>query len=58
MIVFANNKEAEVWKVELFTNPDQNLYIIMVSCGFVLVVIGIIIISLHISEKKMDKDKM
>lgn len=58
LIVQASPRPADGWKVELFTNPDQSLYLILVGCGLVLVIIGIIIISLHASEKKIDKDKM
>jgi len=57
MIVFSNLNAVDSWQVELFTNPDKNLYLIMISCAIVLFIIGIIIIILHISEKNLDKAK-
>lgn len=57
MVVFSNPGVAETWKVELFTNPDQNVYLIMVSCAIFLFLVGINIIVLHVQEKTKDKEK-
>jgi len=57
MIVFSNLNPVETWQVELFTNPDLNLYLIMIACALVLFLIGILIIILHVSEKNLDKAK-
>ena len=57
LIVFSNLNPVETWQVELFTKPDLNLYLIMISCALVLFLIGILIIILHVSEKNLDKAK-
>ena len=58
MIMQGREGRADKWQFGLFTDPDQSLYIIMMACGFILFVIGVAIIVLHASEKKIDKDKM
>lgn len=55
MITFATNASSTKWKTELFTKPDQNLYLIMFGCAFLLFVIGVIVTVLHINEKSADK---
>lgn len=54
MFILANNKYAKNWTLELFINPDETIYMIVFACGALLVVTGIVIIILHIQEKKED----
>jgi hypothetical protein len=54
-VTASKGTSAEEWTVELFANPDKNVYLIMITCAFVLAFIGLIIIILHIHEKKEDK---
>jgi integrin alpha FG-GAP repeat containing protein 1 len=60
LVLFANSAETEGWSLELFINPTQSLFIIVIVCVCLLVVLGIIIIGLHCKEKREDeanKDK-
>jgi integrin alpha FG-GAP repeat containing protein 1 len=54
LFILANNKYAKDWTAELFINPDQTIYMIVLTCAGVLLVTGIVIIILHIQEKKED----
>ena len=54
MFILANNKYAKNWSLELFINPDKAIYLIVFACGAILLVTGIVIIILHIQEKKED----
>lgn len=58
IIITANTEPADKWGVELFANPDKNVYVIMITCALVLFLIGIIIIVLHVLEKANDIDKI
>lgn len=55
LIVFGESAQVDDWGLELFVNPTNSLYIIVISCGVCLFVIGIIIIVLHCKEKAEDK---
>lgn len=55
LVVFANNGNVDYWNYELFSNPDQNLYLILFGCGILLVIFGVVIIILHSKEKRLDR---
>lgn len=54
MYILANNKYAKNWVLELFINPDKAIYLVVFACGAILLLSGIVIIILHIQEKKED----
>jgi len=54
LFILANNKYAKNWTLELFINLDETVYMIVFACAGVLLVTGIVIIILHIKEKKED----
>ena len=57
MIVFSDKTSDDVqnWDVALVMKPDQNLFLIMISCALLLFIIGIVIIVLHVDERSEDQ---
>jgi integrin alpha FG-GAP repeat containing protein 1 len=55
LIIFAPEKDAPNWSLELFINPTSSLALIVIACLICLVIIGVVIIILHIGEKKEDQ---
>jgi len=54
MMILANNQSKNSWTLELFINPGKILILTVVAIAFVLVISGIVIILMHIKEKKED----
>jgi hypothetical protein len=51
--VFADNKiDPYYWKIQLFCEPTEQLYIIMICCAAILFILGIIILAKHLEERK------
>lgn len=55
LIIFSQAADANEWNLELFINPTSSLALIVVACLICLFIIGVVIIVLHIGEKKEDK---
>jgi integrin alpha FG-GAP repeat containing protein 1 len=55
LIISSQNSDANEWTLELFINPTSSLALIVVACLICLFIIGVVIIVLHIGEKKEDK---
>jgi uncharacterized membrane protein HdeD (DUF308 family) len=47
--------DTQNWTLELFINPTSSLALIVIACGICLVIIGVVIIILHMGEKKEDQ---
>ena len=58
LIIFAPEMDTTNWTLELFINPTSSLALIVIACGICLFIIGVVIIILHIGEKKDDKKKI
>jgi len=41
----------------MFTNPNEKMWFILIGCGVILFVLGIIIVIFHNEEKKEDEKK-
>jgi integrin alpha FG-GAP repeat containing protein 1 len=54
MFILANNQYSKTWTLELFINPETTIYLVVVACTAILILTGIVIIILHIQEKKED----
>jgi len=54
LYVLANNQDSEKWQLELFINPDKTLVLIVIMALAFLVVIGVVIVVMHVQEKKED----
>ena len=39
----------------MFTDPGEKMYYILIGCGMVLVILGIIIVAKHNEEKREDE---
>ena len=58
MIIFANKGEfVGDWNWQLVTSPDKKLFMIVICCGILLLILGIVIIILEAKERNQDKDK-
>jgi len=55
LIIFAPEENVNNWTLELFINPTSSLALIVIACVICLVIIGIVIIILHVGEKKEDQ---
>jgi integrin alpha FG-GAP repeat containing protein 1 len=55
LIIFAPEADTNNWSLELFINPTSSLALIVIACLICLVIIGIVIIILHIGERKEDQ---
>lgn len=51
LVVFGKSADPETWMLELFINPTQKLFMIVIVSGCVLVAIGIAIIWLYCLER-------
>ena len=47
LMIFAQGNNGEKWGIELFINPANAMYMIVISVVVILIVIGVIIIVLH-----------
>mmetsp|Transcript_9006 Transcript_9006/g.15239 ORF Transcript_9006/g.15239 Transcript_9006/m.15239 type:complete len:257 (-) Transcript_9006:6-776(-) len=45
------------WDVSLVIMPDENMYLIMICCAFLLVILGVSIMILHYQERREDQQK-
>lgn len=59
ILVYEYDQSAENsnWELSLVISPDENMLIIMASCGVLLLVLGITIIALHFMERREDYEK-
>lgn len=55
LILYANDQEPVDWNFIMFTDPGEKMYLILLGCGIVLVVLGIIIVVKHNEEKHEDE---
>ena len=55
LIIFAPEQNVNNWTLELFINPTSSLALIVIACLICLFIIGVVIIILHIGEKKEDQ---
>lgn len=55
LIIIAQEADVSNWQLELFINPTSSLFLIVVACAICLVIIGLVIILLHMGEKKEDE---
>ena len=55
LIIFAIEQNVNNWTLELFINPTSSLALIVIACLICLFIIGVVIIILHIGEKKEDQ---
>ena len=51
LVVFGKSHETETWMLELFINPTQKLFMIVIVSGGLLVAIGIAIVWLYCRER-------
>lgn len=54
LIIVGNSKNKLYWNMDLFIKPNQILELIVMTMGAVLVISGIVIIVMHIMEKRED----
>ena len=54
LMVLANNKSKTDWILELFINPAQILTLTVIAISGVLIITGLVIIAMHVREKKED----
>jgi integrin alpha FG-GAP repeat containing protein 1 len=54
LMVLANKENYKSWQLDLFVNPDAILFQVCTAFGLVLIVIGVVIIMMHIKEKRED----
>ena len=57
LFIFAKGDDVSTWGLELFINPTDSLFLIVVSCAVCLFIIGMVIIFLHCKEKQEDRRK-
>ena len=55
LILYANDRDTLEWSFIMFTDPGDKMYLILLGCGIVLVVLGIIIVVKHNEEKREDE---
>jgi hypothetical protein len=53
-MILANNQDKNSWSLELFINPDKILVLTVLSISAVLLITGVIIVIIHLKEKKED----
>ena len=54
LFILADNGYSKTWTLELFINPDKTIYLIVFTCTALLLASGLVIIIMHIKEKKED----
>ena len=50
----ANNQNKDLWRLESFTKTGKIVPLIVIAAVFVLTINGIVIIVLHVQEKRED----
>jgi len=54
LYIMANNKSKKQWRLELFINPGKIIILIVISAAAVLLITGLVIIAMHMKEKRED----
>ena len=55
LLLSANDKNNENWGIEIFINPTEALWLIILCTVSVLIVLGLVIIYFHWQEKQADR---
>lgn len=58
LMITPSHENPTKWKIEIFINPTEALWIIIISTIGVLLILGVAIVYFHIKEKEEDKKDM
>lgn len=55
LILYASDEETYNWSFIMFTDPGKKMYAILMCCGVVLILLGIMILVKYYEEKREDE---
>lgn len=55
LLLSANNAKPTLWGIEIFINPTESLWLIIVCTVVVLILLGLLIVYFHWKEKQEDR---